>query len=232
MDFKEEILQRTNEILLTSNVKEKNILARKLAGFVKNGDVIGFGSGTTSILAVQEIAKRMLNEKLDITAVPTSNEIERFCKYYNIKTKKLNDVKLDWAFDGADEVDVHNNMIKGKGAAMFREKLNILCSPLTYILVDNSKFVDRLCKKCPIPIECYQGSIIYVQQELEKLEVESYKIREKDGKPVITDSNNYIIDATFNSKLVNKKLEKNLKAITGVIETGLFMQYKNIKILK
>ena len=111
---------------MIENEEEKKELAIKIASKVKEGDVIGFGSGTTSYLTAIEIGKRVLNENMKIIAVPTSNEIEDICNKYNIKTSKLDECNIDWSFDGADEVDENNNLLKGMGRAMFREKLNIL----------------------------------------------------------------------------------------------------------
>ena len=86
--------------------KEKKLeLAKKVAAMVKEGQVIGFGSGSTSFLAFGEIAKRMEDENLHITAIPTSKEVEMLCHYLSIPTTNLLEQKPDWNFDGADEVD-------------------------------------------------------------------------------------------------------------------------------
>ena len=134
--------------------QEKLRLAKRIAKRVKDGDVIGFGSGSTSYIAAEEIAKRVKEEALNIIAIPTSNIIEDLCKDLGIKTKKIGEEKIDWCFDGADEVDSHNWLIKGMGAALYREKLNIKDLNENYILVDDSKFVERLGQNHPVPIEC------------------------------------------------------------------------------
>lgn len=211
------------------NKEEKEKVAKKLADKVKDGDKIGFGSGTTSFLTVLEIAKKIRNEKLRIVAVPASNEIKEICDKLEIPVSNLSETKLDWAFDGADEVDKNNWLIKGQGAAMFKEKLNILNSKITYILVDKSKFVEHLCDNYPVPVECYPDSINYVKEQLIKLGAFNIKLRLKDNKEVFTDSNNLILDAYF--KDIDETLEKKLKQITGVIETGLFIGY-NIQIIE
>ena len=213
------------------NYEEKLVLAQKIAQKIKNNDVIGFGSGTTSYLAVEAIGERIKKEKIKITAVTTSSEIELLCHSLGIITTDLKDADINWAFDGADEVDENNNLIKGMGAAMFKEKLNFVSSPKIYLLVDKSKFVSKLGEKHPIPVECTPSSIKYVAQQLIHLGAKSYTFRKKDNKLVYTDSGNLIIDAWFDSSLINKKLEENIKLIVGVIESGLFMEYKNIEIL-
>ena len=129
------------------NKEEKLKLAKRMAKRVKNGDIIGFGSGTTSYLTIVEIGKRVKEENLRIKAIPTSNIIADLCKKLNIETTDLLHVKPDWCFDGADEIDPHNWLIKGMGAALYKEKMNMKNSEENYILVDNSKFVERLRRK-------------------------------------------------------------------------------------
>ena len=153
------------------------------------------------------------------------------CTYLNIPTATLEEKKPDWCFDGADEVDGNNWLIKGRGAAMFNEKLNIATSARTYILVDDSKIVGRLGEKFPIPVECNPKAINLVKEELFKLganEIELRKAVKKDG-PVITENGNLILDVRFNE--IKEDSERNIKNITGVIESGLFIGY-NIQIVK
>ena len=132
-----------------SNKEEKIRLAKRMATRVKNAEVIGFGSGSTSYQTVLEIAKKVKEENLKIKAIPTSKIIEDLCNELNIETTTLEKNKPDWCFDGADEIDSHNWLIKGMGAALYKEKLNIKSSNENYILVDNSKFVERLGEKTP-----------------------------------------------------------------------------------
>lgn len=152
------------------------------------------------------------------------------CRNLGIPTTTLNENKPDWCFDGADEVDKNNWLIKGRGGAMFKEKLNIANSPITYILVDNSKRVEKLGLKHKIPVECFEGATIYVKQMLEMLGAKDIKLRRAIGKdgPCITENGNLILDVKFEN--ITENLEKDIKSITGVIESGLFIGY-NIKII-
>ena len=214
------------------NIESKQKVALKIADKIKDCDVLGFGSGSTSYLAAIAIAEKMKKENIKITAIPTSYEIKMLCGNLKIPTATLLEKKPDWSFDGADEVDEKNWLIKGRGAAMFKEKLNIANSKITYILVDESKFVSKLGEKFKIPVECFPDSINYVEQELVKLGAKEIALRKaisKDG-PVITENGNLILDAKFDN--IDKELEKNLKLITGVIETGLFIGYNNVEIIK
>ena len=208
-----------------SNYEEKLRIAKKIAKRVKDGDVIGIGSGSTSFVATQEIAKRIKEENLNIIGIPTSYEINLLCNQLGIPTTNLMSKKPDWSFDGADEVNDKNWLVKGRGGAMFREKLNIASSEVSYILVDNSKFVENICDKFPIPVEVTPEAINYVREELFKMGAESVVLRLATGKdgPVLTEYGNVILDSTFRN--VNETLEKRLKAIVGVAETGLFIGY-------
>lgn len=214
------------------NKEEKEVLARKIASKVKDGDVISFGSGTTSFLAVKEIGKKCKNEGLKIVAVPTSRQIELLCKYLDIKTVKLGECKIDWGFDGADEVDDNNWMIKGLGGALYQEKMNLIKTPIVYILVDKSKFVQKLGEKCPVPVECNVDKVENVNNELINLGAVECNIRKNkysNREPLITENGRYIIDAKFDK--ITDDLEKKINKINGVLENGLFIGYKNIKIM-
>lgn len=209
-----------------SNQEQKEKVAKEVAAKAKEGDVIGFGSGSTSYLAIKEIAKRMEEEDLHVTAIPTSFEIKALCQSLRIPTISILEAKPDWAFDGADEVSKTDNIIiKGRGAALFKEKLNMANSGITYILVDESKFVDKLNEKFPIPIEVYPEAVNSVKEALLDLgatECVLRKAEKKDG-PVFTENNNVILDTKFAE--IYETLEEDIKSITGVIESGLFIDY-------
>lgn len=209
------------------NYNEKLVIAKKLASYVKDGDVIGFGSGSTSFLAVQEIAKRIKSEDISITAIPTSNEIRMACIALGIPVATINDVRPDWGFDGADEVSANGWLIKGRGGAMFNEKLIMSNSPKTYIIVDQSKFVKKLCQNFPIPVECVPEAYKSVATRLYELGANNVRLRlsgkAKDG-PIITENGNYILDAAFTE--VDSSLEASIKNIVGVLESGLFIGYE------
>lgn len=231
MDWNRELMEKPSWKEEIKNREQKEAIARKIAKIVQNGDVIGFGSGSTSYLTVIEIAKKCEEENIKITAIPTSKEIEMLCSYLNIPTASIMEKKPDWCFDGADEVDHDNWMIKGRGAAMFKEKLNIKTSAKTYILIDDSKVVNTLGTSFPVPVEIYPNAAFYVKEELYKLGANRQNVRQalkKDG-PVITENGNIIIDVYFDN--ITPDLERRIKEITGVVESGLFIGY-NVEIVK
>ena len=212
-----------------SNINDKLAIAKTLAEKVKDGDVIGFGSGSTSLLAVKEIGDRVKKESLNITAIPTSKEIEEECLRLKIKTAPISDLAPDWGFDGADEIDENGSLIKGLGGALFNEKKVMKKSPKTYILVDKTKFVKTLGERCPLPIECKKEQVESVIQELNKFGLKSYKLRMVDGEnPYITEHGNNILDCYFES--IKPTFENDLNKVDGVVENGLFIGY-NIEII-
>ena len=113
---------------------------------------------------------------------------------------------------------------------MFSEKLNIANSKITYILIDSSKKVEKLCTKHKIPVECYIDSVNYVKEKLLNLGATDITLRKSEGKdgPVITEHGNIILDVKFNN--ITENLERDIKNITGVIESGLFIGY-NVEII-
>lgn len=215
-----------------NNYNEKLIVAKKVASYAHDGDIIGFGSGSTAFVAIQEIAKRVNNEHLDIIAIPTSNEIRMVCISLGIPVASLNDVKPDWCFDGADEVDSNNWLIKGRGGAMFNEKLILSNASDAFIIVDNSKFVEKLGQNFPVPVECIPAGYVSVMSNLYDMGASSVQLRlagkSKDG-PIITENGNYILDTTFPD--IKQSFESDIKSIVGVVESGLFIGY-NVKVVK
>jgi ribose 5-phosphate isomerase A len=148
----------------------------------------------------------------------------------NIPTTTLLQARPDWAFDGADEVDPHNSLIKGRGGAMFIEKLIIASAPKTYILVDTSKLVKTLGEKFPVPVEVYPLAINLVELRLTDLGATEIKLRPGQGKdgPIITETGNLILDVRFGS--IGQDMETRIAAIPGVIGSGLFIGY-NVEIV-
>ena len=212
------------------NREEKEIVAKEIALKVKNGDIIGVGSGSTAYLALIAISERIKNEHLSIKAIPTSLEISMTCSKLGIPLTSLLENKPDWTFDGADEVDPNKNLIKGRGGAMFKEKLLISSSSKVFIIVDKTKLVSKLGTKFPIPIEIFPSSILFVEQKIKELGISDLSLRLAKGKdgPIITENGNFILDAWCND--IPTDLEVKLKQIPGVIESGLFIGY-NVEIV-
>jgi len=230
MDWQSEIIENLTWSDNIINLEGKQKVADEIAKKVKDGDIIGVGSGSTSYLALIAIAKKVKEEKLNIKAIPTSIEISLFCSKLGVTLTSLYEHRPDWLFDGADEVDPNRSLIKGRGGAMFREKLMLSSSPVNYILVDDSKMVEKLGSNFPVPIEVFPQALLHVEEELKRLGANTLTLRPAKGKdgPVITENGNLVLDARFDE--IPADMEKKIKAITGVIESGLFIGY-NVEIL-
>jgi ribose 5-phosphate isomerase A len=209
-----------------SNYDAKVKVARQMAERLHDGDVVGVGSGSTSMLALNALVDRAHVEGWKFSAITTSLEIEIGCAELGVKTSSLIQERPDWSFDGADEVDGQLNMIKGRGGAMLREKLIIASSPERYILVDASKRVEKLGLKFPIPVELVPESLQLVRSELlERFDVHQIELRMAVGKdgPVITENRNLILDVRFAD--VTPDLDPQLNSLPGVVGTGLFIGF-------
>lgn len=213
-----------------SNREAKEVVARQIAERVQDGQVIGVGSGSTSYLAVLAIAERVRKEKLKMTAVCTSAEVTMACAALGIPVGSLLQYRPDWAFDGADEVDPGRNLIKGRGGALYLEKIVIDAAPQSFILVDPSKFVKRLGEKFPIPVEVFPAALHVAERGLAALGAMEIAMRMATGKdgPILTEHGNLILDVRFAE--TGGTLERDIKAITGVIDSGLF-QGRDVEIL-
>lgn len=208
-----------------SNRAAKEEAARRIAEEVRDGQVIGVGSGSTSYLAILAIAERVHREKLKVAAVCTSHEVTMACAAAGLRVTSLLEARPEWSFDGADEVDPARSLIKGRGGAMFLEKLVMRAARRCFILIDSSKLVTKLGEKFAVPVEFFPDALHVVERELEQLGATELKLRQGSGKdgPVITQTGNFIFDVRFRE--IGVSMERDIKTIPGVVESGLFIGY-------
>lgn len=227
MEWKDHLIGNMSWPDVISNRAEKERVAYEIAGKIREGDTIGAGSGSTVHLALFAIAGKMRKENINIRIIPASAETAMTCMQLGIPQTTLLEARPDWTFDGADEVDPDGNLLKGRGGALFKEKLLMSCSPLTYILVDESKLVKRLGERFPVPVEVFPGAMSLVADKLRALGANEIVLRPATGKdgPVFTENGNWILDVRF--PWIGAKTEKQIKAIPGVIESGLFYGYQS-----
>ena len=190
--------------------------------FVKDKMVVGLGSGSTSFLAIQKLAER-IREGLSIKAVPSSSSTEELAIKLGIPIVPFSEVnKIDVTIDGADEVDKDNNLIKGGGGALLREKILAYNSQKFVVIVDESKLVNRL-GNFPLPVEIVSFASELTIKNLKKLNCKP-AIRLNDARPYVTDNGNIIVDCLFNEILDPADLNDQLRNIPGVVENGLFVK--------
>lgn len=204
----------------------KALVARALAKRVKDGEVLGLGSGTTVELAVDQIGQRIARENIRVTVVPTSYRIAMVAEASGLQVLTPGLAReLDWGFDGADEIDDNFNAIKGRGAAMLLEKIVAKRVKDFVIIASEEKMVSRLGSKTPVPIEVIPEALHLVNKELKHLGAREVVTREASAKygPIITEHGNIVLDAWFDH--VEPKMEAAIKSITGVVESGIFAGY-------
>ena len=203
-------------------------------GKIHSGMKIGLGTGSTALPAVKRLSERIEDGTLnDIKAVVTSFQTENCCKDLGIPVYTLNDRliggELDLTIDGADEIDGENNLIKGGGAALLLEKIVAYSSKSYAIVADESKAVNTVGTKFPLPVEIIGGARICVEKSLSKIGAKCV-LREGIRKcgPVITDNGNQILDCTWESPVDPKKLEDEIKKMCGVVEVGFFTKLRPV----
>lgn len=209
-----------------SNYESKFKVAEGVAGLAESGQVIGAGSGSTAFLAVRAIASRVRHGELhDIRFIPSSLESELTISGLGLVQADLAEVAPDWLFDGADEVDPGGNLIKGRGGALFREKLLFASCQHRRVLIDPSKRVDQLGAGFPVPVEVVPRAASVAIAALKAIGAVSSAIRTGPGKdgPTLTEQGNLLLDCNFEE--IGEGLEERIKAITGVLDSGLFQGY-------
>ncbi|GFH43108.1 ribose-5-phosphate isomerase A [Lactococcus hodotermopsidis] len=192
------------------------------AKFVKNGMVVGLGTGSTAAYFVAELGRRVAAENLRITAVTTSSVTSAQARKLNIPLKDIDEVEaIDLTVDGADEIDQTLNGIKGGGAALLMEKIVATYSKDYIWIVDESKMVAHL-GAFPLPVEVVPFGCGQLFRLFEKSGFKpTFRLDDK-GALWLTDSGNHIIDLHMNEISAPEKLARLLDDTVGVVEHGLF----------
>jgi ribose 5-phosphate isomerase A len=194
---------------------------------IKNGWIIGIGSGSTTAYAVAELGRITKAGRLQVSIVPTSHQIENLAIAHGLEILSLNEAfTVDYAIDGADQVEqVSLNLIKGGGASMLREKIVDSAARRLAIVVDETKLSRHLGGRQPVPLEVSPFAYRYVQSRIVRMGGRA-KLREGLGKvgPVVTDNGNFVLDADFGKIDEPTALERRLRSIPGILETGLFIK--------
>ncbi len=203
----------------------KRLVGERVAGWIRDGMVLGLGTGSTAAMAIEALGRRIAEENLSVRGIPTSFAAERLAQQFSIPIVNLDDVeRIDLAFDGADEVDPDLNLIKGRGAAQTREKIVASQANRLVVLVDESKMVDRLGTGMPLPVEIVPMALGPVMRVIESLggRPELRMGSRKDG-PVVSDQGLWIVDATFDGISDLTLVNVTLLGTPGVLDHGLFL---------
>ena len=202
----------------------KRQASAKAVEFVHDGMVVGLGSGTTARYATLRLAELLRAGALrDIVAVPTSEETATLARQEGIPLTTLEiHGQLDVTIDGADEVDPDLNVIKGLGGFLLREKIVAYASLQEIIVVDDSKLVELLGTKSPVPVEVIRFGWRNTQRALERTGADPI-LRCVNGEPYVTDEGNFILDCRYPGIANPRELEAQINSIPGVVENGLFL---------
>jgi ribose 5-phosphate isomerase A len=209
--------------------KEKELAGSKVSDFVKDGMILGLGTGSTFYYAIKKIGE-MVKEGLKLKAVSTSSSTDKLAKSLNIPLLSIDDVdEIDLTIDGADEVDPNFNGIKGGGGALLFEKVVAKSSKQNLWVVNSAKMVKKL-GAFPLPIEVVPFALNRVYKKFEKLGYNP-TIRMKGEKKYLTDSGNNIVDLRLGVIEDPYKMEIELNMTPGVVENGLFLDVVDIVIV-
>jgi len=193
---------------------------RAVDEFVSPGTCIGLGTGSTAYYAIERVGERV-REGWEIRAVPTSVETERLCRQFGIALRGLGDEPIEVAIDGADEAAPDWSLIKGAGGALFREKAVALAARTFVVVVTERKCVATL-GAFALPVEVVPFSARYVAREIEALGA-AVTWRKRGGESFLSDNGNVILDCRFGVIDAPQLLDAKLRAVHGVVATGLFV---------
>jgi ribose 5-phosphate isomerase A len=205
-----------------ANDREKEAAARASLGYVKDGQVVGLGTGSTAAYFIKLLGEQVKNG-LRIRGIPTSVRSRELAESLGIPLITLDDAQeIAVTVDGADEVDPQLRLIKGGGGAMLREKIVASATKQLVIVADASKQVPRL-GKFPLPVEVIRFAQALVAKRIAALGAEVHLRVGADGKPFVTDENNHILDCRFGEIRDADGLARELSEMPGVVEHGLFI---------
>lgn len=201
----------------------KRRAAEHAVSLVRDGMIVGIGTGSTVAFAIDALIARVRNETFRIRGVPTSQASATLAQAGGIPLADLNDVPaVDLTIDGADEVDPRRDLIKGGGGALLREKLVAVSSRRVVIIADEGKLVERLGEHMRLPVEVVPFGWQCTADRLTALGL-TPTLRERNGAPFETDNGNVILDCAFPDRVEAAELAVAIKETVGVVEHGFFL---------
>lgn len=204
----------------------KQIIGKKAVDYIKDGMIVGLGTGSTAYWAITKIGELVRNG-MNIRGVPTSLNTEKLAQDLKIPLVNISEIKkVDITIDGADEFDENKNIIKGGGGALLREKIIVSITDYYIIIADSSKKVEAL-GNFPLPVEVTPFAQEITISQLNQLGCSTH-LRLENDKPFITDNKNFIVDCKFNRIDKPDELANKINSIPGVVENGLFVNMADI----
>ena len=209
---------------MSKDISDKQNVAIDAASLVESGMVVGLGTGSTANYFIEELARRQTEEALRVTTVASSIVSTRIALSYGLDVIAIENVtSIDLYVDGADEVTDDMTLLKGRGSDLVREKLLAKACKQFYVLIDNSKLVNRIGEKFPIPIEVMPFAWQLVLQSVKQIGGEGDLRPNASGDGLaVTSHGSLVLDMSFDEGIDGHMLNHQLNAIPGIVEHGIF----------
>jgi ribose 5-phosphate isomerase A len=213
-----------------ANDAEKEVAARASLKYVRDGQVVGLGTGSTATIAIRLLGE-LVRGGLKIRGIPTSIASRDLAMQLGIPLTTFDEVQqIDVTIDGADEFDPALNLIKGGGGAMLREKVVASATKQQVIVTDSSKQVQVL-GKFPLPVEVIRFAEPLVVKEIADLGARVVQRKDSAGKPYLTDEGHHILDCHFSEIPDPPALARRLSDMPGIVEHGLFVGMASVVLM-
>ncbi|HXX43825.1 MAG TPA: ribose-5-phosphate isomerase RpiA [Candidatus Acidoferrales bacterium] len=205
----------------------KRAAAVAAADLVEDGMVLGLGTGSTTSYFINELGRRLAEDGLRITGIPTSDQTEAQARKMNIPlTSFAEHAQIDLTIDGADEVEFGSlSLIKGHGGALLREKIVAFASKRMVIVADETKLVEQLGSLVSVPVEVVRFGWQATGRRLTQIGGNPSLRLGPDKKPFVTDGGNYVMDCAFGPIVNAKEIAHHLDHVIGAVEHGLFLGF-------
>ncbi len=198
-------------------------LAEAAVAEIKSGMIVGLGTGRAASRGIRALSERVANEGLDVQCVPTSHVTETLARALQLKLADFAMLeRVDYLFDGADEVDPQMRMLKGGGGAMVRERMVARVADRRVYIIDESKLVDRLGQRTTLSVAVLAFGLASVRARLRDLGLHGVVRRTLDGHLFLTDNGCLVIDVTLPDCDVAERAA-DLNDIAGVVDHGIFL---------
>jgi ribose 5-phosphate isomerase A len=208
----------------------KRVAAEAAAKLVEDGMVVGLGTGSTAALFVEALARRVAQQGLRVSGIPTSDATSELARQLHVPlTTFAEHAQIDLTVDGADQVEMGTLfLIKGLGGALLREKIVAAASKRMIVVADETKIRERLGLLCSVPVEVVQFGWQATENKLRQIGAKTLLRLNSEQKPYTTDSGNYIIDCAFGAMEKPKEIAHHLDHVTGLVEHGLFLGFASM----
>jgi ribose 5-phosphate isomerase A len=205
----------------------KQAAAEAAAGLIRDGMVVGLGSGSTAAFFVAALARRITLEGLRVSGLATSRETAEQARGLGIPLTSFSEqAQIDIVVDGADEIETGTlDLIKGRGGALLREKIVAAASRRMAVIADETKLVGRLGSIVSVPVEVVQFGWQATERRLGQLGGNPSLRLGRDSQPYVTDGGNFIVDCAFGAMENPKEVAHHLDHVVGAVEHGLFLGF-------